>query len=160
MRCWRNVGSSDTKSKHKCSVDIWTRSLPNYLGIDGFRFGWVAAWIDERGDHGFDYSPGLARLLALPHARAMIDMPIGLKWSGYPICDLRARELVGPAVFLGARRDLWKFSDMAAANRHYWECEGKGKGKGKRKSAQLWNIRDKIRDADEIMTPTRQTTIG
>jgi predicted RNase H-like nuclease len=130
--------------------------LPNYLGLDGFRFGWVAAWIDDRGDHGFDYSPGLVRLLALPHARAMIDMPIGLKWSGYRICDLRARELVGAAVFLGARRDLWKFADMAAANRHYWECEGKGKGV----SAQLWNIRDKIRDADEIMTPTRQTTIG
>src|SRR4051812_32133915 len=84
---------------------------------------------------------GLVRLLALPHARAMIDMPIGLKWSGYRICDLRARELVGAAVFLGARRDLWKFADMAAANRHYWECKGKGKGV----SAQLWNIRDKIR---------------
>lgn len=130
--------------------------MPNYLGLDGFRFGWVAAWIDDRGNHAFDYSPGLVRLLALPHARAMIDMPIGLKWNGYRICDLRARELVGPAVFLGARRDLWKFADMAAANRHYWECEGKGRGV----SAQLWNIRDKIRDADEIMTPTRQTTIG
>ncbi|MHC2860587.1 putative RNase H-like nuclease [Bradyrhizobium diazoefficiens] len=27
-------------------------------------------------------------------------------------------------------------------------------------SAQLWNIRDKIRDVDEIMTPARQATIG
>jgi predicted RNase H-like nuclease len=63
---------------------------------------------------------------------------------------------VGPAVFLGARRDLWTFSDMAAANRHYWEHEGKGRGV----SAQLWNIRDKIRDVDEIMTPGRQATIG
>lgn len=127
-----------------------------YLGLDGFRFGWVAAWIDERGDLGFDYSPGLTRLLGMPHARAMIDMPIGLKPSGYRECDLRAREKVGPAVFLGARRDLWTFSDMAAANRHYWEHEGKGRGV----SAQLWNIRDKIRDVDEIMTPERQGTIG
>jgi predicted RNase H-like nuclease len=103
-------------------------SVPNYLGLDGFRFGWVAAWIDERGGHGFDYSPGLTRLLAMPHVRAMIDMPIGLKPSGYRACDLRARELVGPAVFLGARRDLWTFPDMAAANRHYWEQEGKGRG--------------------------------
>ncbi|WP_145658956.1 DUF429 domain-containing protein [Bradyrhizobium stylosanthis] len=130
--------------------------MPNYLGLDGFRFGWVAAWIDARGDHGFDYSPGLTRLLAMPHARAMIDMPIGLKHSGYRECDLRARELIGPAVFLGARRDLWTFPDMAAANRHYWEREGKGRGV----SAQLWNIRDKMREADEIMTPTRQATIG
>ena len=133
-----------------------TGRVKTYLGLDGFRFGWVAAWIDDRGGHGFDYSPGLARLLALPHARAMIDMPIGLKLSGYRICDLRARELVGPAVFLGARRDLWTFSDMAAANRHYWEHEGKGRGI----SAQLWNIRDKIRDVDEIMTPARQATTG
>ncbi|WLA61886.1 DUF429 domain-containing protein [Bradyrhizobium diazoefficiens] len=130
--------------------------MNNYLGLDGFRYGWVAAWIDEHGDHGFDYSPGLTRLLATPHARAMIDMPIGLNVSGYRTCDLRARELVGPAVFLGARRDLWRFPDMAAANRHYWKQEGEGRGV----SAQLWNIRDKIREVDEIMTPARQATIG
>ncbi|MGY3393868.1 putative RNase H-like nuclease [Bradyrhizobium sp. USDA 3311] len=130
--------------------------MNNYLGLDGFRYGWVAAWIDEHGDHGFDYSPGLTRLLAMPHARAMIDMPIGLNVSGYRTCDLRARELVGPAVFLGARRDLWRFPDMPAANRHYWKHEGKGRGV----SAQLWNIRDKIREVDEIMTPARQATIG
>ncbi|MEW6149806.1 MAG: DUF429 domain-containing protein [Bradyrhizobium sp.] len=128
----------------------------NFLGLDGFRFGWVSAWIDDRGDHGFDYSPGLTRLLAMPHTRAMIDMPIGLKSSGYRACDLRARELVGPAVFLGARRDLWTFPDMATANRHYWAHEGEGRGI----SAQLWNIRDKLREVDDAMTPTRQATIG
>ncbi|WP_298877952.1 DUF429 domain-containing protein [uncultured Bradyrhizobium sp.] len=130
--------------------------MKTYLGLDGFRFGWVAAWIDDLGGHGFDYSPGLTRLLAMPHARAMIDMPIGLKPNGYRTCDLRARELIGPAVFLGARRDLWTFPNMAAANRHYWEHEGKGRGV----SAQLWNIRDKIKDVDEIMTPERQATVG
>lgn len=128
--------------------------MPNYLGLDGFRFGWVAAWIDDRGDHGFDYSPGLTRLLAMPHTRAMIDMPIGLETSGYRTCDLRARELIGPAVFLGARRDLWTFADMAAANAHYWENGDKGV------SSQLWNIRDKIREVDEFMTAARQATIG
>ncbi|MBW7968176.1 DUF429 domain-containing protein [Bradyrhizobium sp. BR 10289] len=130
--------------------------MPNYLGVDGFRFGWVAAWIDDQGDHGFDYSPGLARLLAMPHARAMVDMPIGLKESGYRMCDLRARELIGPAVFLGARRGLWAFPDMATANRQYWEHEGKGRGV----SAQLWNIRGKIQEVDAMMTPVRQETIG
>ena len=133
-----------------------SRDVPNYLGLDGFRFGWVAAWIDDRGQHGFDYAPSLTRLLAMPHARAMIDMPIGLKPSGYRTCDLHARELIGPAVFLGARRDLWTFSDMEAANRHYWESEGKGRGV----SAQLWNIRDKIRDVDAIMTPERQAMVA
>ena len=136
------------------NFQVGTNELPNYLGLDGFRFGWVAAWIDERGGHGFDYSPGLMRLLAIPHARAMIDMPIGLNAEGYRCCDKQARKLVGAAVFLGARRDLWTFSDMAAANRHYWTRDDKGV------SAQLWNIRDKIRDVDEIMTPAQQATIG
>ncbi|WP_339039048.1 DUF429 domain-containing protein [Bradyrhizobium symbiodeficiens] len=127
-----------------------------YLGLDGFRFGWVAVWIDGRGDHGFDYSARLTRLLAMPHARAMIDMPIGLNPAGYRACDLRARELIGPAVFLGARRDIWTFTDMAEANRYYWAHEGKGRGV----SAQLWNIKDKIREVDGVMTPARQVTIG
>jgi predicted RNase H-like nuclease len=130
--------------------------MPIFLGLDGFRFGWVAVWIDDRGDHGFDYSPGLTRLFAMPHKRAMIDMPIGLETRGYRVCDLRARELVGAAVFLGARRNLWEFPDMATANRHYWEHEGKGMGV----SCQLWNIRDKIRELDDFMTPERQATIG
>jgi predicted RNase H-like nuclease len=92
----------------------------------------------------------------MPHRRAMIDMPIGLKTRGLRVCDLRARELVGAAVFLGARRNLWQFPDMAAANRHYWRHEGRGMGV----SCQLWNIRDKIREVDDVITPGRQVTIG
>ena len=69
--------------------------MPNYLGVDGFRGGWVAAWIDDRGNHGFDYSPGLDRLFSMPCQRAMIDMPIGLKMCGHRMCDLRAREMLG-----------------------------------------------------------------
>src|SRR6478736_4354871 len=157
MRCWRSgCSSAITVRDERALVGGETGRVKTYLGLDGFRFGWVAAWIDDRGGHGFDYSPVLTRLLAMPHARAMIDMPIGLKPSGYRACDLRARELVGPAVFLGARRHLWTFPDMASANRHYWAYEGEGRGV----SAQLWNIRGKIRDVDEIMTPARQAVIG
>lgn len=158
MHCLRKNCSRDIRprERHRRLSKAGANRLPTYLGLDGFRYGWVAAWIDDRGDHGFDYSPGLTRLLALPHARAMIDMPIGLKPSGYRECDLRARELVGPAVFLGARRDLWTFPDMVSANRHYWKHEGNGRGV----SAQLWNIRSKIREVDEIMTPARQATTG
>ncbi|MBV9565014.1 MAG: DUF429 domain-containing protein, partial [Bradyrhizobium sp.] len=102
------------------------------------------------------YSPGLARLLSMPHARAMIDMPIGLGTAGHRRCDLLAREFAGASVFLGARRNLWTFADQAAANRHYWQHEGKGMGV----SCQLWNIRDKLREVDDVMTPERQATIG
>jgi predicted RNase H-like nuclease len=127
-----------------------------YLGLDGFRGGWVAAWINDRGDHGFDYSPELSRLLAMPHRRAMIDMPIGLMRTGYRRCDVSARELAGASVFLGARRDLWEFPDQASANRYYWRHEGPRMGV----SCQLWNIRDKLREVDDFMTPDRQATIG
>jgi predicted RNase H-like nuclease len=126
-----------------------------YLGLDGFRGGWVAAFIDDQGNHGFDYSPGLAGLLAMPHKRAMIDMPIGLKTTGHRECDIRARELVGPSVFLGARRNLWEFPDQASANQYYWRHEGQGKGI----SCQLWNIKDKLKEVDDFITPERQGTI-
>jgi len=130
--------------------------VPQYLGLDGFRRGWVAAWIDEQGNHGFDYSPSLSRLLSMPHERAMIDMPIGLKISGHRECDIRARELVGASVFLGARRNFWEFLDQDSANQYYWRHEGPGRGV----SCQLWNIRDKIREVDDFITPDRQATVG
>jgi predicted RNase H-like nuclease len=129
--------------------------MVHYLGLDGFRGGWVAAFIDDQGNHGFDYSPGLARLLAMPHKRAMIDMPIGLKMTGHRECDIRARELVGPSVFLGARRNLWEFPDQASANRYYWRHEGRGKGV----SCQLWNIREKIKEVDDFIKPELQDAI-
>jgi len=128
----------------------------HYLGLDGFRGGWLAVWIDDQGNHGFDYSPGLSRLLSMPHRRAMIDMPIGLKMSGHRRCDILARELVGASVFVGARRYLWDFPDQASANRHYWHHEGVGMGI----SCQLWNIRDKIKEVDDFITPDHQETIG
>jgi predicted RNase H-like nuclease len=127
-----------------------------YLGLDGFRGGWVAAGIDDRGNQGFDYSSSLSRLLSLPHKRAMIDMPIGLKVAGHRTCDIRARELVGSSVFLGARRNLWEFPDQASANQYYWRHEGPGMGV----SCQLWNIRDKIKEVDDFITPDLQATIG
>ena len=130
--------------------------MSHYLGLDAFRGGWVAAWIDDHGNHGFDYSPSLSRLLSMPLKRAMIDMPIGLKTSGHRECDISARELVGASVFLGARRSLWEFPDRASANQYYWRHEGPGMGV----SCQLWNIRDKIKEVDDFITPDRQATIG
>ena len=127
-----------------------------YLGIDGFRGGWVGAWIDARGGHGFDVTRRIAALLSLPHRRAMIDMPIGLPDRGQRECDLQARALVGASVFVGARRNLFAFADHAGANRHYWQHEGQGRGI----SLQLWNLRDKIAEVDRFITPERQASVG
>ncbi len=118
--------------------DLVPRNLARYLGLDGFRGGWVSAWIDDEGDRGFAHACELRRLLAMPHARAMIDMPIGLPASGHRPCDLAARKLMGASVFTGARQNLCEFPDQASANRYYWQHEGAGMGV----SCQLWNLRD------------------
>jgi predicted RNase H-like nuclease len=129
--------------------------LACYLGLDGFRWGWVAAWIDDRGRHGFDYSGCLTRLLSISHKMAMIDIPIGLPEVGYRNCDLQAKEWLGSSVFLGARRNLLTFKSADEANEFYWEHEGKGMGI----SRQLWCLKNKIRQVDDIMTPARQHEI-
>ncbi len=129
--------------------------MAKYLGLDGFRWGWVAVWIADNGDHDFDHSPDLEHLLAIPHHRAMIDIPIGLPAKGYRHCDKVARAWLGPSVFRGARRGLWKFANQAAANRYYWSHEGPAMGI----SCQLWNIGKKIKQVDDIMTPRRQRVL-
>ena len=90
-----------------------------FIGIDGFRLGWVAVWIDECGRQGFDYSHSLLRLLSYPHARVMIDIPIGLPERGDRACDRQAQQFLGASVFTGARRGLLKFETQAEANEYY-----------------------------------------
>jgi predicted RNase H-like nuclease len=124
-----------------------------YLGLDGFRKGWVCAWIDEKGLHDFDYSKDVETLLQrISHQRAMIDIPIGLPDKGYRECDTQAAKELGSSVFKGARRGVWAFSTYSNANAHYWSNEGPGKGI----SLQLWCVRDKIKQVDDIMVPARQ----
>jgi predicted RNase H-like nuclease len=93
--------------------------MARYLGFDGFRRGWVAAWIEDGGRQGFDYAPTIDRLLKLPHKRAMIDIPIGLPNDGVRECDRQARDWLGPSVFLGVRRSLLGFENYPEANRVY-----------------------------------------
>lgn len=83
----------------------------------------------------------------------MIDVPVGLPRDGYRSCDREAREVVGPSVFLGARRDLWTFPTHPDANKAYHSRSEPGV------SIQLWSIRNKIRDADEFITPERQHSV-
>ena len=96
-----------------------------YIGVDGFRRGWIAILIDSAGMRSFHILNEIAELEELaengPYI-AMIDMPIGLPDSGYRDCDLSARRMLGITcnrVFLGARRFLLQqnlIGDYAAAN--------------------------------------------
>jgi predicted RNase H-like nuclease len=126
-----------------------------FLGLDGFNRGWVVAGIDRIGNQYFDYSPSLSRLLSVKYHRAMIDIPIGLPDTGYRDCDLEARTRVGNSVFLGARRSLLSFETFEQANRYYWATEGRGSGI----SQQLWHIREKIREVDDLVAKRSDANI-
>jgi predicted RNase H-like nuclease len=125
--------------------------MRTFVGIDGIPGGWVAVYLSSDGGQRFAYGESVARLLSDPYDRAMIDMPIGLPESGYRQCDVEARALVGPRVFLGARRGLWNFGSLNEANLHYWSNEGIGRGI----SMQLFCIRDKLRELNEAPVPPR-----
>jgi predicted RNase H-like nuclease len=81
----------------------------------------------------------------------MIDMPIGLPERGYRQCDIEARAVVGPRVFLGARWGLWNFKTLDEANLYYWKEEGTGRGV----SMQLFCIREKLQELNEAPVPPR-----
>jgi predicted RNase H-like nuclease len=81
----------------------------------------------------------------------MIDMPIGLPERGYRQCDIAARALIGPRAFLGARWGVWAFKTLDEANDHYWKTEGIGRGI----SMQLFCIRDKLQELNEVPVPPR-----
>jgi predicted RNase H-like nuclease len=125
--------------------------MTTFIGIDGIPGGWVAVYLRSDGGQRFAYAKSAARLLADPYDRAMIDMPIGLPQRGYRQCDIEALVLVGPRVFLGARWGLWNFRTLDEANRHYWNEEGVGRGI----SMQLFCIREKLRELNEVPAPPR-----
>jgi len=125
--------------------------MTTFVGIDGIPGGWVAVYLSDNGDQRFAYAKSAARLLADPYDRALIDMPIGLPERGYRQCDIEARALVGPRVFLGARWGVWNFKTLGEANAHYWNQEGVGRGI----SMQLFCIREKLQELNEVPVPPR-----
>jgi predicted RNase H-like nuclease len=127
--------------------------MASFLGVDGFRRGWVAAWIDDRGSHGFHYARTIDEVIAVPFDRAMIDIPIGIPIGGHRGCDREANKLLGPCVFSGIRRDIWDFETQQDANDHY-RAQGETCI-----TCQLWSIRTKIREVDIFMNPLRQAHI-
>ncbi|HKH00046.1 MAG TPA: DUF429 domain-containing protein [Bradyrhizobium sp.] len=122
-----------------------------FVGLDGIPGGWVAVYLRSDGVQRFAYAESAVRLLADSYERAMIDMPIGLPRRGYRPCDLEARALVGSRVFLGARWGVWHFKTLAEANRYYWSEEGTGRGV----SMQLFCIREKLQELNELPPPPR-----
>lgn len=126
-----------------------------FLGLDGFRNGWVAVRLHgpKRDVH---FLHDADEILAWPFARAAIDMPIGLPDDGNRVCDVDARKLIAPhrsRVFLGARRWILDCRSSSHSNR-----EARRRGQ-KGVSAQLFGLRSKMAEVDALVQHVGQDRI-
>lgn len=118
-----------------------------FVGLDGFRNGWVAVRIEGRARR-MDFLDSIERLSDAAFARAAIDIPIGLPEDGNRGCDEAARALLAPhrsRVFLGARRWILDCASAADANREARRLGQKGI------SAQLFCLAPKIAEVDRLV---------
>jgi predicted RNase H-like nuclease len=127
-----------------------------FVGLDGFRKGWVAVSID--GDrHDIEFPSDIAVALAVPFVRAAVDIPIGMNDDGERLCDRLARDKLRPhgsRVFSGARRWLWdEFDDPDKAN------EAALRRGETRVSRQLWHLGAKIMEVDRFVHGHRDLDI-
>jgi len=126
-----------------------------YVGLDGYRKGWVAVRVHGETRELCFYS-SITELLTTKFDFAAVDMPIGLPAHGVRACDLEARQRLRPhasRVFTGARRGLWEFASRAAAHAAMKTSGDSGV------NCQLWNLCPKICELDAVMTPKLQRKI-
>ncbi len=135
--------------------------MTSVAGIDGCRGGWVVVTMPVDGDAAGGATvrtvTGLGELRADLEAgrlaAAAIDIPIGLATRCPRPVDAAARRLLGPrrsSVFSAPVRAVLgatTYADACAISRR--DC-------GKGISKQLFNILDKIRDVDELVSPELQ----
>jgi predicted RNase H-like nuclease len=126
--------------------------MTTFIGIDAFPAGWVAVYLEKK-THRFHYAATTDHLLDVSYQRAMIDIPIGLPQRGYRDCDLAAKAIIGPSVFLGARWNVWGFESYEAANAHYRIV------KDTCISQQLWHLRYKLKEINETITSEIQNRL-
>ncbi len=122
--------------------------MARYLGLDGFRNGWVAVYLNSRQTGEIEFLDHIDDLRTCRYRMAAIDIPIGLPDQGNRPCDMAARQMLGinrNRVFTGARRPLLAFcKDYKKANRA-------GKALGAGISRQLFGILCKIKQVDTFM---------
>lgn len=131
------------------------------IGIDGCRAGWVAACSDETlASVSFAIVERLETLIAETEGGQtliMIDIPIGLPENGARECDRAARRRLGAprgsSVFAAPCRSALAATSYAEA------CGLNRRARNVAVSLELYNILPKIREADTVITPTRQAWI-
>jgi len=130
-------------------------------GIDGCRTGWVVATVPADGTFVRAGGPKIRLVPRLDEVvaalgtgrlrAAAVDIPIGLATAGPRACDLEARRMLGPrrgSVFPAPVRAVLRTRSYAEA------CAVSRSVCGKALSKQLYNIVGKIREVDELLSPT------
>jgi predicted RNase H-like nuclease len=116
------------------------------LGVDGCRAGWVVAGAAD----GPVVVPVFADVLALAGDDGVVgvDIPIGLAEAGPRACDMEARRLLGrgrgSSVFPAPLRSSLAWATWAEAASM---------------SRQTFNILAKVREVDDVMTPSLQRRV-
>jgi predicted RNase H-like nuclease len=132
-----------------------------YLGLDGFRHGWVAVSI-AGDDREIEFLRDIGQLSQRDYKMAMIDIPIGLPERGNRDCDMAARHLLDlncNRVFTGARRPLLQHIESHQdANRRGRELMVNG-APGAGVSMQLFCILKKIKEADNFVDEALQDRV-
>ncbi|MCW2694791.1 MAG: hypothetical protein JWM48_1472 [Mycobacterium sp.] len=133
------------------------------LGVDGCPGGWVGALVDTAAPAGVrwlalaDPAAVLAAGAAHGVAATGIDMPIGLPDGPEPrAADAAARTRLGPrrsSVFPTPARAV------LAATSYEQACALSARAAGRRLSVQAWNIVDRIRALDAVLTPDLQRRV-
>ena len=124
-----------------------------FVGVDGCKTGWVAAWISDN-EFGIDHFVSINELAKLKAKCTMIDIPIGLAPIGHRSCDLLAKKALGQnhaRVFTGARRSLLKLYDQYGINGRAKASQVLKNGGDHGISCQLWGIVPKIAQVDDFV---------
>jgi predicted RNase H-like nuclease len=119
------------------------------VGIDGCRSGWVAVVL--RGGH-FEAAFLERRLYeVLEHVRdaavAAVDIPIGSEPDKFRRVDIAAKKFLGPrhnSVFLMPPLEVFRLASYAEACARCRELAASAPSK------QVWELREKILEADEV----------
>lgn len=148
--CWDNRGHHIESMTFSDADSTWI------AGVDGCRGGWIAFKVELSTMHT---SIGLVDISALLRGRPSdlaaiaIDVPIGLL-DGSRACDKAARKLLGQprgtSVFPAPCR-----SSLSGAN-HANAAAINKRITGRALSRQAWSIVPKIKQVDDVITPTCQ----
>lgn len=130
------------------------------VGVDGCKGGWIAMeWNTDDQTMEPGIFPTLAAVIA-NHADAgaiAIDIPIGLSPIGTRLCDIEARQRLRPhrssSVFPPPIHEILDAPTFQEAQRRSVAAIGKGT------SRQCFAIFDKIREANDTITPTMQDRV-